>query len=302
MKKLLFVLAAVCFAAGSSHAAGTPLKVVTTQAIFADLVKEVGKENVEVYAVASPKFNVHFVQPRPSDVRKVSKADLYMSAGLDLEAWSDPLLEAAGKPELFRGAARHLDMSRGITLLKIPAGNLSRSEGDLHLFGNPHFYLDPRNGKIMVLMIAEKLKETDPANADFYKKNAAEFLAKLEAKLVEWKSVCAHCAGKEIVSYHDDIVYFASFLELDSHLFLEPKPGIPPTAKHLSAIEADAKVHDVRAIVLPTYYSKAAAEHMAQKIGAKVVLICQNAGELPDTETFIGFFDANVNSISQALQ
>src|SRR3989338_2215084 len=156
MRKLLTLTAFLILVSQPLHAA-EPLKVVATQALFADLVKEVGRESVDVYAVASPKFNVHFIQPRPSDVRKTAKADLYVNAGLDLEAWSDPLLEAAGNPSLFRGGERNLDLSKGVVLLKVPAGSLSRSEGDLHLFGNPNFHMNPENGRIMVRQIAEKL-------------------------------------------------------------------------------------------------------------------------------------------------
>ena len=142
-----------------------PLKIVTTQTIFADLVKQIGKDKVSVSAIASPKYNIHFIQPKPSDVRKVSQADLYVNAGLDLEAWSDPLLEAAGKPQLFRNGERNVDLSKGIKLLKIPDHPLSRAEGDIHLFGNPHFQMNPENAKIMVKVILEKLKEVDPGHA-----------------------------------------------------------------------------------------------------------------------------------------
>jgi zinc/manganese transport system substrate-binding protein len=300
--KFEFCLALLaCLSAPPLHAA-EPLKIVATQALFADLVKEVGKDAVEVSFVASPKFNVHFIQPKPSDVRRVSKADLYVNSGLDLEAWSDPLLEAAGKPSLFRGADRNLDLSRGIPLRNVPEGSLSRSEGDQHLFGNPHFHMDPENARTMVKTIADKLKGIDPANAAAYEANAADFLARLDARLEEWKRECAHCAGQEILSYHDDVEYLAHFLGLTAHRFLEPKPGIPPTARHLASLVADVKEHGVRAIVQPTYYSRNTADYVAGKTGAKVVLIAQNAGELPGTETFFGLFDANVKAISEALK
>jgi len=279
-----------------------PLKIVTTQTIFADLVKQIGKDKVSVSAVASPKYNIHFIQPKPSDVRKVSQADLYVNTGLDLEAWSDPLLEAAGKPQLFRNGGRNVDLSQGIKLLKIPDHPLSRSEGDIHVFGNPHFQMNPENAKIMVKTILEKLKEVDPGNASFYEQNAQSFLAKLDQKISEWKNLCTDCRGKEIISYHDDIDYFADFLGLKAEQFLEPKPGIPPTPKHLTFLEDYAKNRQIKVIVLPTYFSRKEAQEFSKRIGANVITICQSEGELPGTDDFFSFFDYNFKQISEGMK
>ena len=279
-----------------------PLNIVTTQTIFADLVKQIGKDKVSVKAVASPKYNIHFIQPKPSDVRAVSNADLYVNAGLDLEAWSDPLLEAVGKPELFRNGKRNVDLSQGIRLLKIPDHPLSRAEGDIHVFGNPHFQMNPQNAKIMAKTLLEKLKEADPANASYYEQNAQAFLVKLDQKISEWKTLCADCTGKEIISYHDDIDYFADFLKLKAEQCLEPKPGIPPTPKHLAFLEDYTKNHPVKAIVLPTYFSGKEAQELSKRIGAKVVTICQGVGEVPGTDDFFSFFDYNFKQISEGMK
>lgn len=278
-----------------------PLKVVATQTIFADLVRQVGGDRVSVSAVASPKYNVHFIQPKPSDVRKVINADLYVSAGLDLEAWSDPLLEAAGKPRLMHGAAGHLDLSEGVPLLNVPETMPTRAQGDIHLFGNPHYHMDPQNVKVMARAILVKLKEIDPGYAAYYEKNAGIFLAKLDDKIAAWKKLCAHCRGKEVIAYHDDVAYFVRFIGVRAERFIEPKPGIPPTAKHLKSLEEHAAAQEVSAIIMPTYYPRAQAEQLGQKLGVKVVTICQGAGELPGTEDVFGFFDRNIRQISEAL-
>lgn len=300
--QLLFFGASLLLCAAPAFSSGKTLNVVTTQTIFADLVKQVGAEKVTVKAVASPKYNIHFIQPKPSDVRSVAKADLYVNAGLDLEAWSDPLLEAAGKSRLFRNAEGNVDLSQGIKLLKVPDHPLSRSEGDIHLFGNPHFHMNPENAKTMVRTILEKLKAADPANASYYEENAKAFLSRLEQKITQWKSLCADCRGQEILNYHDDIEYFADFLGLKAEQFLEPKPGIPPTPKHLAFLENYVKEHRVKAIVLPTYFSHTEVEKLAGKVGAKVVTVCQSVGELPGTDDFFSFFDHNFKQISEALR
>jgi len=287
---------------GSGDAAGSRLNVVATQTIFAGIVKEIGKDRVEVKHVAPPRFNVHFIQPKPTDVRNITKADLYVDAGLDLEAWSDSLLEAAGKPELFRGRERNVDMSRGIRLLDVPDHQLSRAEGDIHLFGNPHYHMNPENIRIMAKNVLEKLKSIDPLNAAYYETNEKGFIARLDHKIAEWKRLCAHCKGREVISYHKDIAYFADFLGLIAEQYLEPKPGIPPTPKHLEFLEGYVKTNHIRAIVLPTYYPKDAADKLAKRVGARVVTICQNVGELPGADNIFSFFDYDFRQIGEALK
>jgi zinc/manganese transport system substrate-binding protein len=295
------LLAGLLLVSVPAHAA-QKIRVVTTQALFGDLVKQIGGEKVEVVSIASPKFNVHFIQPKPSDVRKVAKADLYVNAGLDLEAWSDPLLEAAGKPDLFRSGPHNVDLSQGLRLLNVPKQAVSRSEGDIHLFGNPHFQMDPRNAKMMARTIADKLKETDPDDRQLFEDNLKAFLTKLDQKIAEWKAQCGHCDGKEIISYHDDIAYFVDFLGVKVEQFIEPKPGIPPTPKHQQFLEGYIKMHGIKAIVRPTYQPKDAAEALAKRTGARVVTICQNAGEEPGTEDVFGFFDYNIKQLSEGLR
>jgi zinc/manganese transport system substrate-binding protein len=302
MKKILFFLLLCAGYIPFCWAESQPLNIVTTQTIFADLIKQVGGDKVKVSAVASPRYNIHFIQPTPSDVRKVAKADLYVNAGLDLEAWSDPLLEAVGNPKLFRNGERNVDLSQGVRLLDVPDHPVTRAEGDIHLFGNPHFQMTPENAKSMVHTISEKLKGVDPANSSYYEENTKAFLEKLEQKIIEWKNLCAHCKGKEIVSYHDDIAYFADFLGIKAEQFIESRPGIPPTPKHLEFLEDYVKSNKVKAIVLPTYYPRKEADKLARKVGTKVVTICQGVGEVPDTENFFDFFDYNFKQISEALK
>lgn len=283
-------------------AAENQLKVVATQTMYADIVKEIGKDRVDVKYVAPPKFNVHFIQPKPTDVRNITKADLYVDAGLDLEAWSDSLLEAAGRTEFFRGRERNVDMSKGIRLLDVPDHQLSRAEGDIHLYGNPHYNMNPENVKIMAGNILEKLKSIDPVNASYYETNEKDFVLRLDGKISEWKKLCENCYGQEIISYHKDIAYFADFLGLKARQYIEPKPGIPPTPKHLEFLEGYVKANNIKAIVLPTYYPKDAADKLARRVGAKVVTICQNVGELSGADNIFSFFEYNFRQISEALK
>jgi ABC-type Zn uptake system ZnuABC Zn-binding protein ZnuA len=284
------------------YAEPQPIKVVATTTSYASLVKEVGKDKVDVKAVASPRFNVHDFQPRPSDVRNVSEADLFVYTGLDLEMWMDPLVEAAGKPQFFRGREKAVDLSRGIRLLEIPTHQISRSEGDLHIFGNPHYWMNPENAKIMVETLCEKLKEVDPANASYYENNKREFISKLDSKILEWKSLCAHCEGKEIISYHKDSEYLVDFLGIKIGGYLEPKPGIPPTPRQIQVLEDTMKKRNIKGIIQPTFYPTGPAEFLAKKVGGKVITICQNPNQLPELKDYLTLVDFNVRQLAEALK
>ncbi len=301
-RPILGALAALAlFAWAPPAAAAEKLNVVTTTSLYADLVRQIAGDAVEVRYVAPPKFNIHYIQPKPSDVRNVRRADLFVQSGLDHEHWTDPLLQAAGRTELFRGSVRNADMSTGITLLEVPQGQVDRMEGDIHLFGNPHFYVGPQNVPAMTATLLGKLKELDPDNAAAYDTNAAAFLEKFTARLAEWKTSAEKTAGKEIVSYHKDIAYLADFLGVKAEQFVEPKPGIPPTPKHVGFLAGYMKERGIRLIVTPTYYPRRTAEEVAGRAGGRVAIVCQNAGEVPGTEDVFGFFDHNVKAISEGV-
>lgn len=281
---------------------GRKMKIVSTTTTFASLVRAIGGDAVEVKSVSLPKFNTHYFQPKFSDVRNVQKADLFVQAGLDHELWTEAILEAAGKPALFRGGEGNIPMSDGIKLLDVPTGTLSRAEGDVHIFGNPHIWMSPENARIMSLNLIERLKKHNPENAAYFEQNGKAFLDKLDQKIPEWKEKAAQVRGKEVVSYHKDIAYFANFLGIKALRFYEPKPGIPPSPKELISLEKYIKENNIKALVQPVYYSREATEALAKRSGAKVYIICQNAGELPGTEDYISLFDYNVNTISEALK
>ena len=289
------------FGAGERLYAADKLSVVTSTTLYESLAKAIGGDRVKTDHVAPPKFNIHFVQPRPSDVRKVAKADLFVFTGLDIEPWADPLLEAAGKPELFRGGVRNVDLSRGVRLLEVPE-QLDRSLGDLHIFGNPHIWMSPENVRVMAKTLAASMRRVDPVNSAVYDENEKKFEAEFDRKMVEWKRVCAHCAGKEMVSYHKDIVYFADFLGIQVHMYLESKPGIPPTPKHLAEVERSIRERGVNVIVMPSFYARDTAEEVARRTGASVVILPQSVGEVPGTDDVFAFFDHNVRSIAEALK
>ena len=291
----LFVLASSVYAA--PH-----LRVVTTLSVFADLVKQIGGDYVEVSYVASPRFNPHFIEAKPSDVLKVKKADLLVHGGLDLEAWRGPLLDAAGNPNLFSGGQGELDLSVGIPLLEVPDKPLNRLMGDIHIYGNPHYWLDPENAKRMGKAIADKLSEIDPSQAVYYQQRLADFSKRLDQRIAQWKQMSESIRGKEAVAYHNEWPYLAEFLGIKINQFLESKPGIPPSPKQLEFLEEYMKARKIRVIVQPTYFPRDASEALAKRTGASVVTLCQNLGELPEASDYFAFIDYDVRQMVNAFK
>lgn len=300
---LALFLSAVVLAPVGARAA-EPLKVAASQAFYAELVSEIGGDRVEVKAVSSPRANAHFYEPRPSDVRFVAKADLAVYSGLDLEVWWAPLVEAAGRPEFLPGGERSVGLSEGIQLLEVPEPDYmpTRADGDIHLHGNPHYQMNPENSIVMAGTLLARLSELDPEGKAQYQANHDRFVGQLREKIAEWKALCAHTAGQEVIPCHKDIEYFTDFLGMRSLESLEPKPGVPPSPRHLQHLERYGREKKVRAIVGANYHSPEASSALASKIGAKVVRICQNTGEEPGTETIFGFFDLNFRRIAEALR
>ena len=281
--------------------AAEPLRVVATLSTFADLATAVGGEEVAVSAIASPKFNAHFIEPKPSDVLKAKRAQLLIHGGLDLEAWRGPLLDAAGNTKLFPGQPGELDLSVGLTLLEVPTGPLSRAQGDIHLYGNPHYWLGPDNVKIMARTICDKLCAIDPQHEQAYHQRLREFLARLEQKVPEWRARLAPYQGRELIGYHNEWPYLMEFAGLRMEQYLEPKPGIPPTPKHLELLERYIEERHVPAVVQATYVSRQAADALAKRTGARVVLLCQSVGELPACADYVAMIDYNVTQLAGAL-
>ncbi len=295
-------LLALATGAVGASAADKRLNVVATLTTFADLAKTIGGDQVSVSAVAAPQFNPHFIEPKPSDVLRVKRADLFIHAGLDLELWRGPLLDAAGNTAIMPGQPGELDLSQGITLLEVPDHPVSRAEGDIHIYGNPHYWTDPENAKIMAKTIADKFSAVDLAHAQDYQQRLQQFAAQLDQKITEWRSQLAPFHGQELVGYHNEWPYLMRFAGLRMDTFLEPKPGIPPTPKQVEFIEQYVKAHGIRGIAQATYYSAQAARAIAKRTGAKIILLCQSVGEAPEASDYVAMVSYNVRQLLGALR
>lgn len=288
---------AVIAVAFSSTAVAAPLKVVTTMATFASITKEIGGDFVEVSAVASPRFNAHFIEAKPSDVLRLKRCDLFIHAGLDLEAWRQPFVDASARADLRTSGEHVLDLSEVVSIVNQPQGPISRAQGDIHLYGNPHYWLSPENGLAIARAIGDKLAALDSEHSGYFKNAASAFEVRLQQKIDEWRQKSQMLRGKEVVAYHDEWPYLLNFLGMRGERFIEPKPGIPPSPQYLMELREFIRAKAVRLLIQATYYSQDAILSLAKDSGAAYALLCQNVGELAECSSYSEMLDYNVNKI-----
>jgi zinc/manganese transport system substrate-binding protein len=276
------------------------IPVVATLPVLAELVKAVGGDRVEVIAIATPLQDPHFVDARPSYILAAGRARLFVTAGMDLEVGWEPLVrEGSRNASIQIGAAGYVDASAHVRKLGVPGGRVDRSRGDVHPYGNPHYWLDPLNAVPLTADIALALARIDPANAGLYNDRRRDFLANLERRMASWRSRMAPLQGRAVTSYHESWEYFARRFGLEIVGTLEPKPGIPPSPSHLAQLMDRMKARDVKLILKEPYYEDANPELVARETGARVV-------ELPNQpqpgQDYFAFVDALVDRVVTAAR
>lgn len=273
------------------------LNVVATTPELAAIARAVAGDRADVVSLAKPTEDPHFVDPKPSFVVKLARANVLVEGGAELEiGWLPPLLEGARNPNLIRIA-----IAPGIQLREVPTA-LDRSKGDVHAMGNPHYMTDPINGQIAAQRIADGLAQRDTAGAETYRANLAKFNARIEAKMVEWKKLLAPFAGKQVVAYHNAWPYFGERFGLKIDLFLEPKPGIPPTPASLAEVITKMKAEHLHVVIVEPYQNRKTADTVAAETGAVVVPVTQYPGGVKGTEGgYVELIDYLVNAIAKGL-
>jgi zinc/manganese transport system substrate-binding protein len=289
MKRMLvwLIVALVALMLAIAPGAARKLRVVATTNDLKWAVEQIGGKNVEVVALMHPLQNPHTVQPRPSFIVQLNRADLLVRVGLDYEeTWLPPLVEESRNPKIRRGGVGDVDASIGIPLLEIPQGRVTREQGEVHIFGNPHYWLDPENMKIIARNIANGLRRIDPANADEYERNLKRLERLMDDLLDETLKLAAPLRGEKFVAYHTTWSYLANRYGFRIIGYLEPKPGIPPSASHLADLIVRMRQEKVKVILKEPFYENRIPNMVAQRTGAKVVEICPTVGGEPDTETY----------------
>ncbi|MDT7896354.1 MAG: metal ABC transporter substrate-binding protein [Armatimonadota bacterium] len=283
--------------------AARKVRVVATTTDLKWATEQVGGERVEVVALMHPLQNPHTVQPRPSFIVQLNRADLLVRIGLDYEeVWLPPMVDEARNPKVRRGGTGDVDASRGIPLLEIPQGRVTREQGEVHIFGNPHYWLDPANMRIIVRNIAEGLKRVDPANADDYDRNLRQTERMLNDLQEETERMAAPLQGEKFVAYHTTWSYLANRYGFKIVGYLEPKPGIPPSASHLADLILLMRREQVKVILKEPFYENRLPNMVAQRTGAKVVEVCPSVGGEPGTETYPKLLRHILSKLVNAVQ
>jgi zinc/manganese transport system substrate-binding protein len=231
------------------------LSVLATTTDLGYIVKQVGGDGVQVDTICKGTQDPHFVEAKPSYMVKASHADLLVAVGLDLEVgYVPPILRGARNPKILPGAKGYLEVGPQVSPIEIPTGSITRAEGDVHPYGNPHFTLDPiRDGQAAVV-IADRMAELDPANADKFKANASAFQKRIEAKTKDWAARIAKTGITKIVTYHKTLNYFFDRFHIENPIQLEPKPGIPPTSGHIIEVIDVIKSGHIPLILVENYF------------------------------------------------
>lgn len=324
---------ALCF---HGSALADRLKIVTTTTDLAAIARAVARDRAEVRSICTGKEDPHLLTAKPSVILHARDADLWIRVGLDLEVgWEPPILDGSRNPRIRVGAPGHLDASESALVLDVPQTAVSRDMGDVHPMGNPHYWLDPLNGRRIAGAMADRLARLDPAGAAFYRENAAAFQTALDermfgAELVRsvgadalwaktqdgtiaeflsdpvhrkaaggWIQAMLPLRGERIVTYHRSWVYLAHRFGLEVAAELEPKPGVPPTAAHLANVAETALARGVKIILQEPFYSTKAAHQLAAKTGARVVVVANSVGGAPEATDYLALLDLIVSKLAK---
>ncbi len=301
MKKRLAIGIFLLFWAFAFVSAGT-IKVVTTTTDLKSITELIGGNKVSVSSIATGYQNPHFVDPKPSYIINLSNADIFVTLGLDLEiGWSPQLLASSRNTKIQKGSAGYVDASQGIGLYQVPTA-ANRGEGDIHIFGNPHYWLDPLNGKVIARNIANGLERIDPSNKPLYENNLQTFFNNIDVKMKEWQAEMAPFKGSKLIAYHNEWVYFETRFGLKIVDFMEPKPGIPPTPSQLVKVIGEVKSNNIKVIISSPYFSTSSSDVVAKQTGIKVLTLATSTGAFPSIKNYFDLFDYDVQQLSAALK
>src|ERR1700730_1974973 len=299
MKKILLILSVFFACALKSEA---KLNVVATLPDFGSFAREIGGDKIDIVVLAKATEDPHFVDARPSFVVSLRNADVLIDGGAELEiGWLPPLLQNARNPKIEVGNPGSVEASGAIRLMNVPA-TVTRAAGDVHALGNPHFTVDPIIAKAIAQHIAQSFAALDSANAAFYDGNYKKFEATINAKLQEWGAAMLPFKDQHVVAYHDSWPYFGHRFGINIDIFLEPKPGIPPSPSHLTEVIAQMKAQHDKAVIVEPYHDRRIAEKVASATGAKVVEFSQFPGGIPGTETYVKLIDTLISRLAAALK
>lgn len=283
--------------------AAAQLRVVTTTEDLASLAREVGGDKVTVMSLAKGYQDPHFVEPKPSFILEVSRANLLIAVGRELElGWLPTLITSSRNARIQPGSSGYLDASSNVKILEIPTGQITRAMGDVHPQGNPHYWLDPANGRLIAQAIRERLSQLAPANRALFEQRYADFDGRLAAAERRWDATMAPFKGTKIVTYHRSWPNFMERFGLDVMGYVEPKPGIPPSPAHTLDLISEMTRQGVKVIVVEPYFDTKTPLAIANRVGGVVLELAPSVGGTKEATDYLQLFEYNVNTLAAALQ
>jgi len=292
------LLTTLLFAIGMCHAADQ-IKVVTTTQDLASLATEIGGDHITVDSIAKGYQDPHFVEPKPSFLLNLRKADLLVVVGLQLEiGWLPPLITQSGNSKIQVGNAGYLDMSQFCEILEIPTTQVTRAMGDVHPLGNPHYWLNPENGRRIAKAYMDKFSEMRPADKAYFAGRYADFDQRLTAATKRWDAQMAPYRGRKIVTYHRSWPNFCERFGLVVVDYVEPKPGIPPTPSHTLELINSMKRDGIKLIMVEPYFDLRAPNSIAQAVGGSVAVLMPSVGGVKEITDYFKLFDYDINLLT----
>ncbi len=286
----------------NSRADAGPIKVVTTTMDMKSIAEMIGGNKVSVQSIATGYQNPHFVDPKPSYIISLSNADIFVTVGLDLETgWSPQLVSSSRNSKIQKGSPGYVDASEGVVLFQVPS-SVNRGEGDIHIYGNPHYWLDPLNGKIIARNIANGLEKIDPSDKSFFEANLQIFFEKIDSKLKEWTAKMAPFKGSKIIAYHNEWVYFETRFGLQIVDFMEPKPGIPPSPSQLVKVIKEVTADKIKVIISSPYFTTSSSDVVSKQTGVKILTLATSTGAFGSIKNYFDLFDYDVDQLVAMLK
>jgi zinc/manganese transport system substrate-binding protein len=293
-------LAGLAAVSGSADAA---INVITATEDLASIAREVGGDKIKVESLARGYQDPHFVEAKPSFVLKLNRADLLIVVGRELEiGWLPPLITQSRNARIQPGADGYLDASLTAKILELPSGQITRAMGDVHPLGNPHYWLDSENGRLIAKAMLAKFSQMDSANAAVFAQREADFEKRLTEAQQRWRSMLAPYKGLKVVTYHRSWPNFADAFGLDVIGYVEPKPGIPPTPQHTLDVIQAMRSQNVKIIMVEPYFDLKTPNSIASATGAKVVVMPPSVGGVPAATDYFKLFDTDVNMLIAAIK
>jgi len=303
MKKHGVLLFAALMLAPVAARAQGKLNVMTTTEDLAAIAREIGGDHATIEALARGYQDPHFVEAKPSFILKLQRADMLVLVGRELEiGWLPPLIQQSRNSKIQPGAAGYLDASLQASILEIPTGQVTRAMGDVHPLGNPHYWMDPENGKRVGKEIADKLSELRPNDKAFYQQKLTDFTSRLDAAEKRWLAQMAPYKGTKVVTYHRSFPNFAERFGLDIVGYIEPKPGIPPSPQHTLDLINEMKRQNVKVMMIEPYFDLKTPNAIGRDTGAAVLVMPPSVGGVKEITDYFSLFDYDIKLLIDAIK